>query len=197
MIVNSKTDLSHPVTLPASDPYQSQIQALLLDLGITAEVLGQRKLALHREPETLVDVPGSGAAQDAASTYRLTPAACRAWLAMQEDAQADAIPLALVSAFRSVERQCEIIAAKLAQGQAIAEILASVAPPGYSEHHTGRAIDIGTSEEAALEEVFETTASYAWLKEHAQAFGFVMSYPRNNPEGFVFEPWHWCYQGPA
>lgn len=181
------------MTSPAIDPYQTRIQALLLDLGITADVLGQRTLALHQEPETLVDVPCQGAAQDAASTYRLTPQTCSAWLAMQEAAQADAIPLALVSAFRSVERQREIIAAKLAQGQTIADILASVAPPGYSEHHTGRAIDIGTSEEAALEEVFETTASYAWLKEHAQAYGFVMSYPRNNPEGFVFEPWHWCH----
>ena len=182
---------------PASKPYQAKIQALLLDLDISAEVISQRALALHQEPEMLVDVPCSSSTHDPANPYRLTPAACRAWLAMQEAARADAIPLALVSAFRSVERQREIIAAKLAQGQAITDILASVAPPGYSEHHTGRAIDIGTSEEAALEEVFETTASYAWLRDHAQAFGFVMSYPRNNPEGFVFEPWHWCYQEPS
>lgn len=181
---------------PASDLYLDKIQSLLLAFGITAEVLGQRALALHREPETLMEVPRSKNTQDLATPNRLTPPACSAWLAMQEAAQADAIPLALVSAFRSVERQSEIITAKLARGQTITEILASVAPPGYSEHHTGRAIDIGTSEDAALEEVFETTTSYAWLQARAQDYGFVMSYSRNNPQGFVFEPWHWCYQGP-
>lgn len=196
IIVTPRSNDCLPVNPPATDPYQNRIQFLLLDFGITAEVLGQRALALHREPETLVEVPRSKNAQDLATPYRLTTPACSAWLAMQEAAQADAIPLALVSAFRSVERQREIITAKLAQGQAITEILASVAPPGYSEHHTGRAIDVGTREDAALEEVFETTASYAWLQAHAQAYGFVMSYPRNNPQGFVFEPWHWCYQGP-
>lgn len=173
-------------------PYTAKVQALLQALDITADVLGQRPLTLHQEPAALVEVP---ATPDATTAYQLTPATCHAWLAMQEAARAQGIPLALVSAFRSAERQHDIIAAKIALGQSIIDILTSVAPPGYSEHHTGRAIDIGTSEASALEEVFETTTSYAWLRVHAQAFGFVMSYPRNNPEGFVFEPWHWCYRG--
>ena len=79
----------------------------------------------------------------------------------------DGVPMALVSAYRSVARQQEIIEAKLARGDSIASILVSVAPPGYSEHHTGRAVDIGTSEEDALEEEFETTPAFRWLQTHA------------------------------
>ena len=178
-----------PVYAALPDPYIVKVQAIALALGITPELLGGRPLTLHREPAVLVDVTGSTTA------YQLTPGARRQWWAMKDAARAQGIPLALVSAFRSVDRQREIIAAKLANGQSIADILTSVAPPGYSEHHTGRAIDIGTSEEAALEEVFESTPSFAWLQVHAAAYGFVMSYPRDNAAGFVYEPWHWCYQG--
>ncbi|OYU46826.1 MAG: D-alanyl-D-alanine carboxypeptidase [Burkholderiales bacterium PBB4] len=184
--------MAFSVYAPLTDPFISKVQAIALALGITPAVLGDRPLALHREPAVLVNVPGS---PHGTTTYQLTPDTCRAWLALQDAARAQGVALALVSAFRSVDRQQEIIAAKLANGQSIAEILTSVAPPGYSEHHTGRAIDIGTCEDAALEEVFESTPSFAWLQVHAAAFGFVMSYPRDNAAGFVFEPWHWCYQG--
>lgn len=181
----------------ALDPYQTRVQAILNGLGISADLLKGRTLTLHRQPMQLVDVPPPvGNATTPACAYQLTPAACTAWLALREAARAQGIALALVSAFRSVERQRDIIAGKLAQGQSLAEILSSVAPPGYSEHHSGRAVDIATTEAGALEEVFETTPSYAWLRQHAWAFGFEMSYPRNNFQGFVFEPWHWCYREP-
>ena len=111
---------------------------------------------------------------------------------MQAAASSEGVPLALVSAFRSVDVQCSIIRKKRDSGMPIGEILQSVAPPGYSEHHTGRAIDIGTTEEDALEEVFETTLSFSWLRANAHRFGFVMSYPPGNAEGYVYEPWHWC-----
>ena len=32
-----------------------------------------------------------------------------------------------------------------------------------------------------------------WLASHAGEFGFSMSYPRGNPHGIVYEPWHWLY----
>lgn len=86
---------------------------------------------------------------------------------MQAAAARDGVTMSLVSAYRSVERQREIIETKLARGDSITDILKFVAPPGYSEHHTGRAIDIGTSEDDTLEEVFETTPAFAWLRVRA------------------------------
>ncbi len=76
----------------------------------------------------------------------------------------------------------------------IDKILTLSAPPGYSEHHTGCAIDINTPGCVATEEEFENTDAYRWLTEHAGRFGFTLSYPRDNALGFIYEPWHWCFQ---
>lgn len=127
----------------------------------------------------------------------LAPHAARAWQAMQAAAARDGIALVLESAFRSVARQTEILRAKLAAGQTLAQALTLVAPPGYSEHHTGRAVDIGTPGSQALEEDFETTAAFTWLQLHAGGHGFTMSYPRGNPQGYAYEPWHWCHARPG
>lgn len=170
------------------------VEATLLEFGIAPYWIEQRKLMLHYEPTSLV-VAHTGLA---GREFLLTPQASAAWLAMQQQARADGIALALVSAFRSVTRQREIILEKLGQGLSIDTVLESVAPPGFSEHHTGRAVDIGTSEDSVLDEVFETTQAYQWLTRRAAGFGFRMSYPRGNASGFVFEPWHWCYhEGPV
>lgn len=170
------------------DPYALRIQAAFAELGIAADLAHKRNLTLQREPATLVvaQVAQGG------HPFELTPAAAAAWKAMRAAALANGVPLALVSAFRSVDVQCDIIRRKLSNGMDIEEILQSIAPPGYSEHHTGRAVDIGTTDEDALEEVFETTPSFAWLRTNARRFGFVMSYPPGNAEGYMYEPWHWC-----
>jgi len=102
--------------------------------------------------------------------------------------------LEVVSAFRSIERQVEIIQAKLARNMSMEKILTLSAPPGYSEHHTGCAIDINTPGCIATEEEFERTEAFRWLQENATYFNFTLSYPRDNKLGFIYEPWHWCFQ---
>ena len=84
-----------------------------------------------------------------------------------------------------------------ARGQTVEQILTVNAAPGYSEHHSGNALDIGTPGEAPAEASFETTAAFEWLATHAGKFHFHMSYPRDNIHGIVYEPWHWCYASPA
>jgi D-alanyl-D-alanine carboxypeptidase len=171
--------------------YAARIAGILQELGIAPEVIASRGLPLQFEPAELVEVGISSNGRP----FQLTSVTGAAWRAMHTAAARDGVPMALVSAYRSVERQREIVQTRLARGQSIATIMSSVAPPGYSEHHTGCAIDIGTSEEDALEEVFETTPAFAWLRLNAGEHGFVMSYPRDNAQGFVYEPWHWCFQG--
>ena len=125
--------------------------------------------------------------------FMLQPAAALAWQALKAAAATEGIALVLESAFRSVARQTEILRGKLDAGEALEQVLLLVAPPGYSEHHTGRAVDIGTPGSMALEETFETTAAFAWLQVNAARHGFTMSYPRGNAQGFAYEPWHWCF----
>ena len=84
---------------------------------------------------------------------------------------------------------------KLEQGQAIDAILQVSAAPGFSEHHSGRAVDVTTPGYPVLEEVFEESEAFAWLREHAGRFGFLLSFPRDNPHGVAYEPWHWAWWG--
>ena len=126
--------------------------------------------------------------------HLLTPHAAAAWQQVQRAALGDGVTIFIVSAFRSVERQTQIVRRKLASGMPIEQVLAVSSLPGYSEHHSGRALDVGTPGCATLEYGFQDTAAFSWLQAHAAQFDFQLSYPADNPEGYVYEPWHWCYQ---
>ena len=73
----------------------------------------------------------------------------------------------------------------------IDEILTVNAAPGFSEHHTGNAVDIATPGSRPLTEEFEATPAFEWLSANAENYGFSMTYERDNPWGFIYEPWHW------
>lgn len=119
--------------------------------------------------------------------------AALAWRHMQRAAQTENIILDAISGYRGHAYQHGIFKRKLARGQTVQEILKVNAAPGYSEHHSGRAIDIGTPNEPPAEESFENTAAFSWLMKHAADFGFRLSYPRNNPHDIDYEPWHWYF----
>lgn len=121
--------------------------------------------------------------------------AARAWVRMQAAAQADGVTLEAISGYRSHAYQLGIFARKRARGLAVDDILKVNAAPGFSEHHSGLALDIGTPGEPPAEESFETTPAFDWLSRHAREHGFGLSYPRDNPHGIVYEPWHWRFNG--
>ncbi len=120
--------------------------------------------------------------------------AARAWLHLRDAALREDVLLEAISGYRSHAYQLGIFERKLARGLSIDEILAVNAAPGFSEHHGGLALDIGAPDEPPAEESFEQTTAFEWLHANASGHGFFMSYPRNNPHGIVYEPWHWCYQ---
>lgn len=125
--------------------------------------------------------------------FRLTRETAEAWLNMKAHATEDGIDLVIVSAFRSVQAQANIIQRKLDAGMAIEEILMVNAPPGYSQHHTGLALDIGAPGATDLRPNFDQTEAFRWLVRYAHHFGFMMPYGKENTVGFDYEPWHWIY----
>lgn len=125
----------------------------------------------------------------------LASIAAKYWRAMWHAARTDDIVLESISTFRSIAHQRTLVARKLARGESADQVFAVNAVPGYSEHHSGRAIDIGTPGCPALDEAFEHTPAFAWLQQHAATFGFRLSYPRDNRHGVIYEPWHWCHVG--
>ena len=124
---------------------------------------------------------------------QLAPPAAASWAAMQAEAAADGVTLLLVSGFRSIDYQARLFRKKINAGQSLTDILAVNAAPGFSEHHTGRAVDIATPGSRPLTEEFEDSAAFRWLADNAARFDFSMSYPRNNAAGLVYEPWHWAF----
>ena len=171
--------------------HNRQLTALHRELGIPATYADERRLAPHSEAvaEELVEV----GINDDGGPILLVRLAAESWAHMRRAAMKDDVELFALSGFRSVSRQTEIFRGKLAAGQPMSEILRYVAAPGFSEHHTGRALDIGTPEHTELDEAFADTDAFRWLQENASDFGFTLSYPRDNPHGIGFEPWHWCW----
>ncbi|MEK3976817.1 M15 family metallopeptidase [Psychrobacillus sp. FSL K6-2684] len=73
------------------------------------------------------------------------------------------------------------------------------ARPGYSEHQTGLAFDIGELhfEQHFARESFGETPAGQWLAANAHKYGFIMRYPNGKEKitGYMFEPWHFRYVG--
>jgi len=160
------------------------------ELGISCASLTARGLRECQEAVCLEIAEQGADGRD----HLLTAAAVGAWRTLKAAALADGVSLVVVSAFRSIERQAEIIRRKLAAGSSIEEVLTVCAPPGFSEHHTGRAVDVTTPGCPPLEVEFDQTPAYSWLTEHANRFGFHLSYPMGNSQGYLYEPWHWCFR---
>ena len=162
-------------------------RALHEALGIAPNYGAERRLPFYEEATELVDVGPNLVGR----MQRLTPEAARSWGRIVEAAAGESVRLLIVSGFRSYDYQAELIRNKLTAGQPLADILKVSAAPGYSQHHTGRAVDIASPGSRPLTEEFEQSEAYAWLQGNAKKFGFSMTYPRDNRYGFIFEPWHW------
>jgi len=140
------------------------------------------------KPEHLVKLPQELTFED----YRIyvLPQARDAFVKMAEAARKDSVELIVDSGFRSPAFQRRIINKRLASGDSFDEVLNSVAPPGYSEHHTGRAFDLCPSEAR-----FAFTETYRWLKENASRYGFFETLPEDPNAPLTWESWHWTYRG--
>ena len=118
-------------------------------------------------------------------------------LEMKIDAEKDGIYLVFLSGFRSIELQKEIFySLKSIRNQNASERAKVSAPPGYSEHSTGFAIDIGDAHNRLtdFEVEFEETKAFKWLKRNAAKYHFVLSFNKDH-KSVDYEPWHWRYEG--
>ena len=118
-------------------------------------------------------------------------------LNMRKEARKDGIYLVFLSGYRSINLQKEIFySLKSFRNQEAAERARVSAPPGYSEHSTGFAIDIGdaTQRETDFETEFQNTDAFKWLIKNAAKFHFKLSFTKDN-KYIDYEPWHWRYEG--
>lgn len=118
--------------------------------------------------------------------------------ALVDAAAQQGVTLNMSSAYRSYANQTVLFNNYTAQyGQATAETIST--RPGYSEHQTGLAVDIGgtSSPNCNFNACFGDTVEGKWLAAHANDFGFVIRYQKEttNLTGYAYEPWHVRYVG--
>ncbi|MFR0777993.1 MAG: M15 family metallopeptidase [Zhenhengia sp.] len=143
------------------------------------------KLPLDFEPKELVPL---------SSGPLVTPATKEAYEQMVRDAKAEGYSIRGVSAYRSIAYQIDVYNRYLRQDPE--EVVDTYsARPGFSEHHTGRTIDLDNIYRTMDE--FEHTKEAKWVAENAYKYGFIVRYPKNHEDitGYIYEPWHITYVG--
>lgn len=113
---------------------------------------------------------------------------------MLKAAERDGVELRIVSAYRSFGTQAALKSSYTVSYGSGANRFS--ADQGYSEHQLGTTLDLTTEELGTGFTAFDSTEAYTWLNEHADTYGFVLSYPKSNTY-YQYEPWHWRFVGRA
>ncbi|MGI6206542.1 MAG: M15 family metallopeptidase [Anaerovoracaceae bacterium] len=116
---------------------------------------------------------------------------------MSEAAAAEGIDVVVTTAYRSYEFQTQLFNSYVAQ-KGEAEANKTSARPGESEHQTGLAADLSTSEiDYANSSAFGDTQAGKWIAENCWKYGFIIRFPEgmDSITGYSYEPWHVRYVG--
>ena len=184
-----KTDDAAGIPIDSSVRTSVEGSAAKADSGSPKQLLNHRRYSVADVRQLVPLAPNS--------KILLQPEAQAKLGAMLADANASGVQLGVISGFRTIEDQNYLyFDLKAERGQSAKARAEVSAPPGYSEHHTGYAVDfIDQSQPATfLEESFETTPAYKWLVANAPFYNFEMSFPKGNGS-VTYEPWHWRYVG--
>ena len=123
-----------------------------------------------------------------------------AFEAMKKDALAAGINLTAFSTYREFARQKQLYEGYAAKDGAEAADRYS-ARPGFSEHQTGLAFDIGETgqEQHWAAASFGATKGGKWVKANAHKYGFILRYPEGAEKitGYMHESWHYRFVGNA
>ncbi len=148
-----------------------------------------RQLSRSYEPKDLVKIDKKYATDNKQKASRI---AVNAFIKMYEDAEKEGYGLVINSSYRSYLDQ-EEICDEYANLYGDSYVENYVAKPGFSEHQTGLAFDIGSTNS----NVFASSKEYAWVQDNAYKYGFIQRFPKGYETitGFRAEPWHYRYVG--
>ena len=181
-------------TISAESPpikYDNVVETVIIDTiryQVPEPWTGNRQFPVSRNLDELRQIPREYTHQE--SEIYILAEAYDALVKMLEQAHQDGIDLKAESAYRSMNYQTRIFVRMLKQGRSFDDIVRYVAPPGYSQHMLGTALDFYPSNWE-----FAETAQYLWLQENGATFGFEETYSRNNRYRMPWEAWHWNYIG--
>lgn len=113
---------------------------------------------------------------------------------MAKDIEKEGLKIIAVSTYRDSEYQDKLFN-NYVQEKGLEYASMCSAKKGFSEHQTGLAVDIASSN---LDyDNFDKTEEFKWVKNHAHKYGFILRYPKDkiNITGYKYEPWHYRYVG--
>lgn len=200
----------------------TRLAVLLVGVALAAWVAGQalaasgfgqpgglRVLSDHRigaelaEPFTVDGVALVGAhhpvspehAPEVTKQFKLLPEASDAYARMVADAKRAGLTIVWRVGYRSYDIQADVLAASIETRGSREEALRYAAEPGHSEHQLGLAVDVAAPDARGL--AFADTREFAWLREHAHEYGFILRYPSGKEDitGIAYEPWHYRHVG--
>ena len=164
--------------------------AVIVDkFSIDMLVNKHRCLSEEYEPNDLMEIPIEYASEAGMQSSRI---AFNAYREMNEAATKEGYGLIINSAYRSYQDQIDLSEYyKKWYGQNYVDKY--VAKPGYSEHQTGLAYDVGSRSV----NVFANSREYEWMKNNAYKYGFIERFTKRyeNITGFRMETWHYRYVG--
>ncbi len=126
---------------------------------------------------------------------RMRSAAAKALGLMIKAASENGLKISALSGYRSYTTQVSVYTNEVKNyGQTIAD--SESARPGYSEHQTGWAVDIGGGG-CGIENCFANTPEGKWVAANAYKYGFIIRYTAAKQviTGYRAEPWHIRYIG--
>lgn len=177
-----------------------------VNAGPTAESApgGCNPASLHTNPaaiDVMVNkkhclVPLSFTPPDLVTSHgaTLSAKAIDAFNQMFAAATADGQPFIVSSSYRSYATQVSTYNYWVSvNGQQAADTVS--ARPGYSEHQTGFALDVGVN--GCELDCFGSTSQYQWFQANAASFGFIQRYYAGfeATTGYASEEWHYRYVG--
>jgi len=154
------------------------------DEGILTLVNKYNYVSRDYIPSNLIEVNGLAINKE---TYE-------AYLLMKNAIEKENMTIRIISAYRSYDYQNNLYNNYLKyEKQSIVDTYSARA--GYSEHHTGLAIDIDNNK--LNYNKFYMTKEFIWMQENAYKYGFILRYPKGkeNITGYSYEPWHYRYVG--
>lgn len=122
------------------------------------------------------------------------------------EAAADAgMKVQVISGYRNLKKQQSLVDEDVERYQrqgmtyqeAYEETMKYTMPAGYSEHHTGLAVDIVACDYMVLDDSQAMQEENIWLREHCAEYGFILRYPKGKEDitGVYYENWHFRYVG--
>ena len=171
------------VNIGLNNPFYTNTKETI-DQGILTLVNKYNYVKRNYVPSNLIEISG----------LKINKEAYEAYLKMQEDIEKEGLSIRIISAYRSFDYQ-ENLYNNYLKYETRSLVDTYSARAGYSEHHTGLAIDIDNNK--LNYNKFYLTKEFLWMQDNAYKYGFILRYPKDKEKitGYSYEPWHYRYVG--